>query len=506
MPRRLTLRRPDAYPSHIEEPRGSPIAPLGDFTFMYATVADDLPAWGTNIAGRDRELRRFWPTEPKTASAIFSMAAKYAGFKWALQGPPATVQLYQEMLNGCQFGRGWTMMWVKILQDILTQDNGGFVEIVRTDDDPQAPVVSLNHLDASRCVRTGKRLTPVLYYDLMGVGHLLNWYQVNTFEDMPSPIEAIRDIQVCALSRLLRAAQIMRDISVYKREKVSGRFNRGMFLVSGVQQKSIDNYIAQQRNSADNAGNTRYLHPAVIASLDPTSTVSVAEINFAKLPDNYDEETTMKWYIAELALAFGGDYQDFAPLPTGSSGSSGQSRMMHQKSIGKGSRLFMDMVVQFMNYRGILPQNIRFRYTETDMSEDSQRLDMQLSYAKTLQVLIMSGVVNPEVGRQMWADMGYMPYDYMMQLNTKPISTDISMDGDNPMHAQPEVLGALDPSAYEGTPADQVIPGANTFGAGAVNGGDTSTTSKPPGSGNVTGKPSANTTKPVPASSHTGKP
>lgn len=506
MARRTLLRAPNLNGSVITEPAGSPTGMLGDYVLMYSTVADDLPAWGTAVGARDVALRQFYPTETKTASAVFSVAAKYAGFKWALQGPPRTVQIYQEMLQGCQFGKGWQRMWVKILTDILTQDNGGMMEIVRTADDPQAPVVSLNHLDTGRCTRTGHRETPVIYYDLQGKSHLLKWYQVETFEEMPSPIETVRDVQLCALSRILRAAQIMRDISIYKREKVSGRFTKGLFLVSGVQKKSIDDAVKQQQLSANASGLTRFIMPVIVASLDPTATVKVDKIDYASLPDGYDEETTMKWYIADLALAFGGDYQDFAPLPTGASGSSGQSRMLHQKSIGKGSQLFMGMVTQFMNYRGILPQNVRFRYTETDMSEDAQRTDMQQSRAKTHQVYIMSGITTPEVSRRMLADVGDMPYDYMMELNTAPIGTDISMDGDNPMHAQPEVLTVLDEGSYEGTPDDQTIPGANSFGAGAVNGGDTSTSGTPKAGGNITGKPAANTTKPKGASRNTGKP
>lgn len=514
MARRLTLTPPNnvnlngvSHGTVIKEPLGAPMAPVGDYVLWYSTVADDIPAWGTNLYSRDAQLRQFWPTETKTASAIFSMCAKYAGFKWALQGPPRTVGLYQEMLQACQFGKGWQKLWTLILQDIISQDNGGFLEIVRAADDPQAPVVSMNHLDAARCVRTGHRDTPVIYYDLLGVAHLLKYYQVETFEEMPSPIEMLRGIQVCALSRMLRAAQIMRDISVYKREKLSGRFTKSLFLVSGVQQKTIDNALQQKRNQADSVGLTRYMTPAILASLDPTATVKAEKLDFASLPDGYDEETTMKWFIADLALAFGGDYQDFAPLPTGSSGSSGQSRMLHQKSIGKGSQAFMGMVMQFMNYRGILPQNVRFRYTETDLSEDAQRTDLQQTRAKTHQVLIMSGILTPAVSRVMLAEVGDIPYDYVMELNEEPMGTDVSVGGDDPVHAQQELLDVFDPSKYEGTPEDQIIPGANTFGAGAVNGGDTSNTGTPKtASGGATGKPAAGTTRSKPASRNTGKP
>src|SRR5690242_3717432 len=103
MARRIRLRRPNSNVSVIQEPLGTPIAPLGDYIFNFATVADDIPAWGTNIMGRDRELRRFWPSEPLTASAVYSVCSKYAGFEWALEGPPRTVGIYQDILNNIEF-------------------------------------------------------------------------------------------------------------------------------------------------------------------------------------------------------------------------------------------------------------------------------------------------------------------------------------------------------------------------------------------------------------------
>lgn len=507
MARRPLLTPPNAHNGVIAETPHMPLVGTSDIIMSFATVADDIMAWGSNVKIRDQQLRQFWPTEPRTASAIFSITAKYSGFKWALQGPARVVGIYQEMLQTVENGAGWNYLWMKLLQDIFTQDNGAFIEVIRATDDPQSPCVSLNHLDSSRCQRTGHKMTPVLYYDQVGVAHLLKWYQVIPLEEMPSPIEILHGVQVCALSRILRAAQIMRDISVYKREKVSGRFNRGMFFVSGVQQKSINDSIRNQSLSANGQGLTRFVTPPIIASLDPTSTVKVDQIDFASLPDGYDEKQTLEAYIADLALAFGGDYQDFAPLPTGASGSSGQSRMLHQKSIGKGSHLFMTFVTQIMNYRGILPQNVQFRYTETDMSEDSQRLDMQSVRAKTVQVYIMSGIVTPEVGRQILADAGDLEYKYLLKLNESPIETDVSVSGDIPVHAHPELFDVSNPAKYEGQPDDQIIPGANTFGAGAVNGGDTSNMPKPADGGTPPiGKPSATTTKPTGASRTTGKP
>lgn len=481
----------------VEQP-GSPIAPLGDFILQYATVADDIIQWGYSVKGRDQQLREFWPTETKTASAVYSMASKYAAFEWELQGPPRTVGIYQRMLNSVQFGEGWIGLMMRFLTDFFTQDNGGVVELVRTADDPAAPCITMNHLDSNRCVRTGHKDTPIVYYDLQGQGHLMKWYQVLAVSEFPSPIERFRGVGYCAITRLLRAAQIMRDESVYKREKISGRFNRAIYFVSGVQDRHLQNKLANQNNAADGAGQARYIDPLVIAGLDPNAKVDVASIEFAKLPDNFDEEKSMHAYITELALAFGGDYQDFAPLPSGNMGSGQQSRMLHQKSLGKGSRLFIKMIEQIMNYRGIIPDNVRFTYNETDPSEDQQRTDMKLSRAKERQIRIMSGEITPAIARQIAVDDGDLEMSYLMQMNTEPTATTIDLPAYDPIDTNPELLDIEDPTKFTGDEADQQIPGAQTFGGGGPSQPNQSTTqaAHTGGGGPSQGRPAPTQPKP----------
>lgn len=471
------LKAPTSNGSVVAEPVGQPIggSSYGDFIFSIASVADELPTFGTSVFARDQKLREFWPTETFTASAMYSMVAKYASLQWSLEGPPRTVGIFQDMLNGVENGEGWLIMWMKALNDLFSTDNGGFIEVVRASDSPDAPCVTMNHLDSGRCLRTGHKLTPVLYYDIQGVAHLLKWYQVIPMTEFPSPNMFHRGIQLCAISRLLRAAQTMRDISIYKREKVSGRFNRAMYFVSGIQQRTIDSMLADQDLKANQDGVTRYIHPLVIAGLDPNAKVAVDVINFASLPEGFNEEVAMKWYISQLALAFGGDYQDFAPLPTGNLGSSsGQSATLHSKSLGKGIKLYMSMITQIMNYRGIMPKNVRFMYAERDLSEDAVRASMKLDRAKERQIRIMSGELTIPIARQIAADAGDLEYEYMMQMNAESTSSDIEMAQDNPLSTSPELLKVGDDSAYTGDPTTDTVPGANSWGAGTVNGGDTS--------------------------------
>jgi hypothetical protein len=398
---------------------------VSDYVLYYASFAEEIPAWGSNPRERDRLLRQFWPTEPILASAIFTTTARYAAFGWQLKGPERMVSIVERILHGSEHGQGWLPFITKILTDLFTQDNGAFFEIIRGADDPTSPVLSLKHLDSNRCIRTGRSEQPVIYYDDNNQGHKLKYYQVAMLTEFPSPIETMRGMQYCTVTRLLRASQIIKDIQTYKREKLSGRNTGAIHLVSGVQSKTIEDVLTTRQAAADAQGLTRYMRPIIIASLDPTKQVSKETIEIASLPDGFDEDTTLKWYISQLALAFGADYQDFAPLPGGNLGSAQQSETLHLKSRGKGPRLFMSMIEHIFNFHGVLPRSVRFIFGDQDVAEDTQHARMRLLHAQERSIKIKSGEISTDMARRLAVEMGDMDESYLElpNLPTEPPST-----------------------------------------------------------------------------------
>jgi len=189
--------------------------------WFVASVADDIPAWGTAPKARDAKLRDFIGKESLFASALGVIAARNSGFRWKLQGPSRTVAAAKDILDNAEQGRGFEHLVRKVTVDLSTQDNGAFTEIIRESNRPDSAVVGLAHLDAGQCIRTGDPKIPVLYTDpRTGIEHKLKWYQVITWEEMPSPIAVMNNVQYSAVTRVLRAAQILRDIAVYRNEKV----------------------------------------------------------------------------------------------------------------------------------------------------------------------------------------------------------------------------------------------------------------------------------------------
>lgn len=366
-------------------------------------MADTITPWGGPIATRDKQLRDFYPTEPILASAIGGWAMQHAAFDWKIEGPKYTRDAATQMLHSCISGN--TIGWIPFIEafsvDLGTQDNGAFMEIIRAEDDPASAVIGLGHLDAARCTRTASIEYPVVYTDEKGNPHKLAWYQVIAVSDLPSPNVKMNGAGMCAVSRVLRMAQILKDLEVYKHEKISGRFARAIHFVGGASRRDLEDLEKKSSEEADNKGLTRFIMPMILTSLDPEKPVSHVEIPLASLPDSFDMDVEMKWYIAAIALGFGGDYQDFAPLPGGNLGTSTQSEILHRKSRGKGPALFMNLIRDLFTYRGIIPRNVTFGFYEQDLAADKERAQLGQIRATTRAIQMRSGEINQSIARKL---------------------------------------------------------------------------------------------------------
>lgn len=385
---------------------------VGNFVFTWnlASAADAIQPWGTNVRLRDRQLRNFWPTETYLAGAVANVGFRNATFDWELRGPVKVAEAATDMLNASMAGDqfGWVPFMLKFSADLYTQDNGAFVELIR---DPsmdagsvfrgeRAPVLGINHLDANQCIRTGNPDFPVLYTDAKGVVHKMRWYEIIPFSDYPSPIEKMYGVGYSSVTRALRVAQIMRSVLLFKDEKVSGRYYKQMHFVSGVSRTDIQDEMKRGQEEANNTGMMRFIMPAILASLDPEKPVSTATIDLASLPDGFDFDQEMRWYIAGLSLAFGVDYQEFAPLPGGNIGSSAQSMILHRKQSGKGPGVLMRSISEaFKNY-GVLPRGVTMRFNDKDEQEELEKQEVRTKAIEEAAIAINSGLLSPEKAAQ----------------------------------------------------------------------------------------------------------
>lgn len=376
-----------------------------------ASVSDAVTPWGRNTYMRDRQLREFWPTETYLAGAMANISFRNAAFEWEIRGPSAKLeQSLTDMLTSALAGDtyGWSQFIKKGSQDLYGTDNGWFIELIR---DPgmaansafkeeRAPVIGIGHLDSRQCQRTGNPTWPVIYTDRAGTRHKLKWYEIIPFSDFPSAIERMNGVGICAVSRALRMAQVMRSIAIFKDERISGRHFKQIHLVGGVSRTDIDTAKTRGREEADNMGLIRFIEPAILASLDPEKPVSVATIDLAGFPEGFDFDQEMQWYISGLALAFATDYQEFAPLPGGNIGSSQQSITLSRKSSGKGPASFMREIPEaFRNY-GVLPRGCELIFQAKDMQEELEKQTLRKLALEEVALALRNGVLTPDAARK----------------------------------------------------------------------------------------------------------
>lgn len=395
-------------------------------------ASDFFPAWGTDFKRRDRLLREFVPTEHFLASAVSITATRNAALSWTIRGDEHTAEAVKEMLLNANFGGGWEEFVTQTSIDLYTQDSGAFVELVRDGDSEAATVIGINHLDAARCFPTGDAETPVIYEDARGRYHAMKWYQVVQLLEVPAAITPSNEgfffkLQYSAVTRLLRAAQIMQSVSTYMYEKTTGRYSRGIHLVQGVNADEIRSAISQTNVIADNAGLTRYMVPIMVSSLDPNATVSSNLLELASLPDGFSAETEIKNYILVLAMAFMTDYQEFAPLPGGNLGTSSQSEVLHMKSRGKGSALFQKLINRLMNLRGVLPDNVEFDFEEPDLEAEREEAEIAEIRGRTRSTRILSGELTPEAARQEALDHGDMSIELFEAIGGQDVTPDVTV-------------------------------------------------------------------------------
>lgn len=414
------------------------------FTWNIATVADAIDPWGRSVMRRDRQLREFWPTEPYLAGAVANISFRNAATEWRIRHSSDKVeQAVTDMLNSALAGDmfGWEQFAMKISQDGATQDNGFFIEVIRDPSmdansqfkEERAPVIGIGHLDANRCVRTGNPQFPVVYEDRNAIRHKMPWYNIIPFSDFPSSIETMNGVGYSAVTRALRLGQIMRSIFIYKDEKITGRHFKQLHFVSGVSRQDIKDEMKRGQEEADNSGQIVFLEPVILASLDPEKPVNVATIDLANLPDGFDFDQEMKWYISGLALAFGVDYQEFAPLPGGGIGSSNQSVVLSRKSSGKGPAMFMKIAQAFQNY-GVLPRGAKMVFDVRDEEKELSKQELRAKFQEEMGLAIRSGFLTPDAARKIGIERGIYEereladipegYGEGMALPKQPLGTD----------------------------------------------------------------------------------
>ena len=342
----------------------------------FALTAKEAPEYGDPM--RDWWLRQFVfrrKAEPILVGAIYSLTAKMRSLGWKITGPKDQAKYWTQVLQEADYGDGWDPYVAKVFEDFQICDGGAYTEYGYEYEG--GPVAAIFHLDSVRCYLTGNPEFPVQYNDTLGEFHLLGPRAVGHFASMPNPDEEHFGRGFSAVSRALRAVQVLVAIHQYEEEKLSHLPPAGLATISGLTldevKASFDLYDAM-RESGKNLRFAQVLW-FVAQSLPSTGVIpqiKVELVPFSTLPDHFDKAQAVELYVRTLAVDFGVDIAEFWQTLQPAQKLKGEVVIQERKAKGKGTGEMITCHERLLNYE-VLSPGVKFEYNLQD-SEDILRV------------------------------------------------------------------------------------------------------------------------------------
>jgi hypothetical protein len=387
-------------------------SPLSFLTLL-AKVNDIISPWWSKT--RDRELRAFAKSSDHLSGAIYNMCAKMTAIPVRVEARDKSVKSHVNdaidftdmLINGSQFGDGWSAFYNMFVEDLLSQDNGAFAEIIGPGD-PAGELTgmpfSIAHLDAGRCVRTGDPKYPVIYEDTSGKRYKLHFTRVMFMSQQPSTEVRMAGVGFCAVSRSINATQNLVDISTYKQEKLGSRPPRQLMITGGgLDPEDIGIAVQMAERAMSGMGLTKFSKTIVAGNrniVDP----KIQSIDLASLPDGFNEKESTVIAMSVLAMAFGMDARELFPMMEGGA-SKADAIVQHMKQRGKGPGQILEMTEKGINAK-LLPPQLRLVFDYQDDAQDRQAAEIGSIRGQSRQRDILSAVTNIRVERQKMVENG----------------------------------------------------------------------------------------------------
>jgi len=388
-----------------------------------ARAGTTIPDWWS--PARDLAIRKFWKASDHLSGAIYTMEAKMASIDFSVQArdqsnkehvAQAEEETYK-LKNGAEWGLGWPVFYGKGIEELTTQDNGWFFEIIG-DGNPAGPIigapVTVKNLDAAYCTRTGDPDYPVIYQDILGKRYKLHRSRVGYISMMSSPIQAMFDVGFCAVPRCINTAQTLIDIGVFNQEKMGSRPHRAILITKGgLDPDDVAKAFAMAEASLDAQGLSRYSKSVVLGSTS-LQEADLGVVDLASLPDGFDEETSTTLSMAVISLAFGVDARELFPAMQ-SGATRADALLQHLKQRGKGPGQILQLTESIFNQK-YLPPHLKMVFDFQDDEEDRQVADIRKVRAERINILTTSGMFSKRVSREQMFQSGDLSKDQFEQL------------------------------------------------------------------------------------------
>lgn len=369
-------------------------------------ASEILSPWWSSY--RDRQMRDFWKKIDPLSGAVYALVSKLSTIPFKIIPKDYSVRAHQEqserfetMINfGTEFGAGWETFFSKWVEDLLTQDNGAFAEILG-DGDLIGPIrgmpYGMNHLDASRCSRTSNPEYPVIYEDKEKL-YRLHYTRVAFASIQPSPTVEMNNVGFCAISKCLNIAQSLQDVQVYKQEKLGSRPARSILIgKGGIDADTISEAFALANETMDNRLLSRFSQNVVIGDAAyPDAGLDM--IDLASLPDGFDYQTDMMIGMALISLAFGVDARELFPM-MGVGATRADALVQHLKARTKGIGHLLTIAENAFIPK-ILPPTLGWEFDYTDDAQDRQVSEIKKIRSERHDIDIKNFVVDERTARE----------------------------------------------------------------------------------------------------------
>lgn len=386
----------------------------GIFTVNWMAKAGQyLPPWWSSK--RDLHLRKFWKKGDHLSGAIYAMESKMTAIPRRVIARDPSIKEHVEQAifmtqvveKGAQFGDGWEKFFGMWVEDLLTQDNGAFAEVIGAGP-KTGPIVgapySVAHLDSHRCQRTGSVEFPVIYQDTDDNRYKLHYSRVMLASQMTSPIKEMFGVGFCAVSRAVNVSQTLMDILTYKQEKLGSRPVRELIITQGgLIPQDLASAFQLAESKMDNLGLSRY-SKIVLAGVSGMPDAAVQRIPLSELPDGFDEQTSITLGMAAIALALGVDARELFPAMSAGA-TRADALLAHIKQRGKGPGQIIQTVEQLFEAK-FLPPHLAFEFDFQDDEQDRQQAEIRNIRAEGTERNINTGALNTRVSREQMAING----------------------------------------------------------------------------------------------------
>lgn len=308
--------------------------------------------------------------------------------------------------------------------DWQTQDNGAFAEIIGGGD-PSGPIeptlvpgtktylygLGLRHLDSQMCTRSGDPEYPVIFEtrDKKGKYHRYKLHRTRVLytSQMPSPRFNMFGVGVSAVSRCISNALHLTDISVLKEEWLGARPVSEIVFGRGFSVDDLADAFAKADLKADAEGLTRHSKLAYIGIRGAPELIraaSIERIPLKRLPEGYDEETSVDIGINIVAMGYGFDPRELWPA-TVRGATRADAEVSHLKTMRKTPGVWVESLTTELGEKWV-PMSCLPSFDQQDDEQDRIKGELRKLRAEELQIRLESKQINAVVAFQTMLDAG----------------------------------------------------------------------------------------------------